>query len=484
MTNSGDPRDPQGGNNEFVSDDAIDLRDLFARLWRGLPQILGFALLGGALAGFGYMIYSPFQSVSTSTRVVFAFAGFDKSQYPDGSKFQADDIRSADVVMEALKRQNLDTSIGYQSKIRAAISIEGIIPPNIIKDRDRLRAAGQTPAVYVPDEYTVKLTLPRKFPLDKSQRQRLLSEVVTVYRENFRRTYADTPLSLGNALAVLKNADYPDYEAVFDKEMRSLMSYLTEKSETAKLFRSPSTNLTFSDLLKQAQLFSQIYLYEVLGLIRENGLSHNRKIALVKMYDALRQLNDNERRALNAESVVTGLLKQAGERDQNYVLGIKGQATQPRTNAPVVDQSVIDSLLANDSYSFLVKQALQAGLKVKQVQDEKAWQLEQIENMKSVEKAAASDQAAIVAQVAKSMSKLEVAYNELIENIKKTHNDYSHQTFGDAIRLSDQINNESTIRPIVMPAVVGGFLGFALGAGLSLLGVYAGRKPQTVVVHG
>ncbi|MFT3867589.1 MAG: hypothetical protein QM715_03720 [Nibricoccus sp.] len=480
MTYSGEPRDPAHGNNEFVSDDAIDLRDLFARLWRGMPQILGLALLGLAFAGFGYMIFSPFQSVSTSTRVVFAFAGFEKNQYPDGSKFQADDIRAPDVVLEALKRRNLDTSSNFQSQIRAALSIEGIIPPYIIKDRDRLRAAGQTPAVYVPDEYTVKLTLPRKFPLDKVQRQQLLNEIVSVYRENFRRTYADTPLSLGNALTVLKNADYPDYEAVFDREMRSIMSYLTEKSDTAKLFRSPTTNLTFSDLLKQAQLFSQIYLYEVLGLIRENGLAHNRKIALVKMYDALRQLNDEERRALNAESVVTGLLKQAGEREQNYVLGIKGQATQPRTSTPVVDQSVIDSLLANDSYSFLVKQALQAGLKVKQVQDEKAWQLDQIENMKAVEKAAASDQAAVIAQVAKSMSRLEIAYNDLIDSIRKTHNDYSRQTFGDAVRLSDQINNESTIRPIVMPAAVGGFLGFALGAGLSLLGIYIGRKVQPV----
>jgi hypothetical protein len=464
------------GTNEYLPEDAIDLRDLFVRIMRGLPQIIGLALIGLVVAAAGYMVYSPYKSVSTTTRVSFSFPGFEKGEYPDKSKFQADDLRSPDVVAEAIKRCGLDVSADYQGKIRAALNVEGIVPPNIVKDRDRLRASGQTPPVYVPDEYTVTLTLDRKFPMDRSQRQHLLGEIISVYRENFRRTYADTPLAFGNAFEVLNNADYPDYELVFDREMQSISTYLTEKSDTAKLFRSASTNLTFSDLLKQTQLFTQIHLNETLGLIHQNGLSRNRKIALVKLGDALRLLNDEERRAIDEEGVVKDLLAQAQSREQNYVLGVKSQASQPRTNAPIIDQGVIDSLLANDSYGFLVKQALKAGLKVKQVQADKALLLEQIENLKSFSKENISEQGAIIDEVKKSSAALESSYKELINNIKNTHADYSRQIFGDAIRISDQINTDSMVRPILMPGVVGLFLGFAAGAGLSLLGVYIGKK--------
>ncbi|MBK9990772.1 MAG: hypothetical protein IPP19_08590 [Verrucomicrobia bacterium] len=477
MTTSGEYREQHSETGDQMPDDAIDLRDLFARLMRGLPQILGLALLGLALATTGFLIYSPFQTVSTSTRVSFAFPGFEKGEYPDKSKFQADDLRSPDVVVEALKRRGLDASSEFQSKIRAALSIEGIVPPNIIKDRDRLRAAGQTPPAYVPDEYTITLSIPRKFALSSVERQQLLGEIVNVYRENFRRTYADIPLTFGNAFTVLKDADYPDYESVFDKEMHAITTYLTQQSTEAKLFRSSTTNLTFSELLRQTQLFSQIHLNETLGLIHQNGLSRNRKIALVKMNDALRLLNDEERRAMDGELVVKELLKQTQNRDQNYVLGVKSQVSQSRANATVLDQGMIDSLLANDSYSFLVRRALEAGLKVKQVQADKSLVLEQIENMKSFSKENLSDQSAIIAEVQKSTKTLDAAYQELISNIKKTHVDFSRQQFGDAIRVSDSIRTAGTgIKPLMLPSVVGLFLGFAAGAGLSLLGVYIGRN--------
>jgi len=483
MTNTGDNRDHHHEHQEFAPDDAIDLRDLFARLMRGLPQIIGLTLLGLALAGSGYLIYSPFQSVSTSTRVAFSYPGFEKGEYPDRSKFQADDLRTPEIVMEAMKRCNLEGSTQLESEIRAALSVEGIIPPNIVKDRDRLRAAGQTPPVYVPDEYTVSLTLPRKFPLDRNQHQRLIGEIVSVYRENFRRTYANTPLQFGKAFSVLRNADYPDYEMVFAKEMETITTYLKQKSIEAKLFRSYTTNLTFGELLSQTDLFARIRLNETLGLINQNGFANDKKMALVKMNDILRNLNDEERRALDEESVVKDLLTEVQKRDQNYVLGVKAQAAQSRGSSPVLDQGVIDSLLANDSYSFMVRRVLEASLKVKQVQASKAELLVKIENMKASGKEKLSDQASVAADLQKSVTALEANYNELIDNIKKTHTDFSRQSFGDAIRISDAIMNTSMIKPVLMPSIVGAFLGFALGTGLSLLGIVIGRKPQPVAVE-
>jgi hypothetical protein len=87
---------------------------------------------------------------------------------------------------------------------------------------------------------------------------------------------------------------------------------------------------------------------------------------------------------------------------------------------------------------------------------------------------AGEDQSAIIAQVQKSLSDLETSYKELISNIRRTHADFARQQFADAVRISMQPVTGSKYRPLAVAGIIGGFLGLALGMGLSLVGVYVG----------
>lgn len=470
-------------------DDTIDLRELFARVWRGLPQILGLLLICGTIGAGVALVSSRIQPVNTTTRVVFSFAGFERGEYPDKSKFQPDDLRAPAIIAEALRRQALDTSSNFQSKVRGSLSIEGIVPANIVKERDRLRAAGQTPPPYIPDEYAITLSLRPTQDLGKTQRDALVNEIISVCREKFNQTYAAVPVSFGSAFATLRDADFPEYQLILDKEIESITTYLEQllsragkdpqqaaMVERTSAFRSPTTNLSFKDLLEQTQLFAQIRLNETLGLIYQNGLSRDRSTALVKMDYYLRVLENQERRAVEEENVIRGLLAQAQERNQNYVLGIKSQAAAPRGESPILDQGLVDSLLANDAYNFLVRQALEAGLRVKQIQSEKARLTELRQNMHSFLGRESGDQNQILERVNQSLGELQSAYQQLITSIRQTHADFARQEFGDAIRLSAPIKTEGVLKPLAVAAMVGGALGFALGAGLSLLGIYIGRR--------
>lgn len=496
MANPASPQNPLQSNapQDYYLDypnAGIDVRALVARIIRGSYMIVGLAFIGLGVAAGVSLVLNRVQPIMTSTRVVFSFPGFERGEYPDKSKFQPDDLRAPALIAEAIRRQRLDTSVDFQSKIRGAIGIEGIVPANIVKERDRLRATGQTPPPYVPDEYQVSLTLPRSASLSDKQRNQLLSEIVTVYRENFNRTYANVPLAFGSAFATLRNADFPEYQLILDKEIESISSYLeqliskttpdsqsTKSMEGANSFRSTTTNMSFNDLLEQTQLFAQIRLNETLGLIHQNGLSKDRSTAVVKMDYYLRVLENQERRAVEEEKVVTGLLTQTQERAQNYVLGVKSQAAQPRSESPILDQGLIDSLLANDAYNFLVRRALDAGLKVKQIQAEKARLLELRENMSSFISKNTGDQAQILARVSESLKNLEASYNELVKSIRETYADFSRQQYGNAVRLSDQIRTPSMLKPLIIASAVGAFLGLALGTGLSLLGIYIGKSQK------
>jgi hypothetical protein len=469
-----DPNSPSGKKQD--STDGGDAREVFSRIHRGIAPTLGFTAVGLALGIVICVLASSFDSASTAMRVSFAFKSFARGEYPDHSKFQPDDLRAPDVVAAALKRQGLDASEDFQGKIRAALTVEGVISPMVIKERDRLRAAGQSPPPYLPDEFLVTLTLPRRFPLSGRQRELLLNQIVSSYEEKFQATYAELPEGFGSAFDSLHKADYFEYELILDKEVENIMNYVVQQLDQAKTFRSPTTNLSFNDLRRQTDIFSQIQLSEALGLIRQNGLSRDREMAMVKMDYYLRTLQDQEQLAVEEEKVIDDLLAKTTERSQNYVLGVKSQATQQRTETPILDQGLIDSLLANDATNFLVRQALEAGLKVKRVQADEARLLERRKSMEQFLKSKVEDQSAVAAQVKTSLAALEESYKELISNIRKTQADFAKQQFADAIQITMQPTTGSIYKPLAFAGAVGGFVGFALGVGLSLLGIFVGRR--------
>jgi hypothetical protein len=457
-------------------DDSIDLRELWRRLMRGLPLALGLGALGLVVAALLYLVVSPFATTETSTRVVFGFSGYEQGLYPDGSRFQSDDLRAPEIVSEALKRLGLETNESLQSQIRSALNIEGVIPADVVKARDRLRAAGQTPAPYLPDEYRVSLTLPRRHALPTDDRARLLNEIVSAYLQRFARTYVAVPLQVGTAFDSLTGLDYFDYELLLSRESRNVHDYLSRMQEKAPTFRSKRSNLTFGDLAKQNELFTQIRLNEVLGLIRQEGLSGNRQVAMMKMDYYLRSLEDREIRAVEEEGLVRDLLRQAQERSQQHVLGVRSPIGQQRPESPMIDQGLVDSLLANDAYNFLVRQALAAGLRTRDIQSEKAILLERRRKMQGFMTTGAAEQGTVIAQLEHSLAALRDAYDRLMADLRLTHEDYQTQEFGNAVRVSMQTTQASYYLALAKAGVVGAALGLALGMGLSLLGVLgAGR---------
>lgn len=469
-------------SQQHFEDDSIDFGELFGRLKRGLPMILGLATLGLALTAGGYYVGGQFLSVSTNTRVVFSFTGFEKGEYPDKSKFSPDDLRAPENIAEALKRKGLATSEETQTQVRAALSIEAIIPDSIIKERDKLRATGQTPRLYVPDEYTLTLTLPRKFPMSPREREVLLNEIVTIFQENFIRTYVAMPLNFGKAFESLLDADYSDYELVLHQEAKNINQLLIGLTgqigdeqlsigTMSRSFRSPRTQLTFSDLLKQNQLFVQIRLNETLGLIRQYGISKDRSLALMKMDFHIKSLIDDENKAIEEEKVVQALLKQTQERAQNYVLGVKSQNGPQRADATVVDQGLLDSLLANDAYNFLIRKSLASSLATRSIQAEKIIMLEQKMRLATFTTENLEERIATIAQFNKSLDALNKVYTRLINDIQLTYTDYQKQQFGDAVRISMQTKTQSFYRSLAMAGISGLGIGGALGLGLALLGL-------------
>lgn len=480
----------------FNEDDSIDFAELFNRLKRGLLLTLGLALLGLAAGIVISLVATTKQPAVSILRVSFGFPGFERGTYPNGTKFQADDIRAPDVVNKAIKQLGIQgLAPDLSSRIRGAIGVSGFVPAGIVKERDKLRAAGQNLPPYFPDEYEISLSLPWDYVLSVRQRELLLAEIVNAYLEKFRRTYVELPPEFGDAFASLKNADFVEYELILTKEMQSLRSYLEQRLDTdadtggqrketaaqtraSKQFRSPTNNLSFHDLLKQTELFTQIRLNDVLSQIYIYGLSKDRSYTLVKMNYYMRTLEDQEQRLKEEEAVVTTLLGKTQDRAQNYVLATKTQA--PQSTQPMLDQGFIDTLLANDAYNFLIRRALDAGLAVKHVQADMARLMERRQRMESFAKGESKDPALAIASTEKALVDLETNYQDLLSKVRVVLDDYARQEYADAVRISMQAKTGSLLMSLLLGAIIGSVTGLALGLGLSLLrapGAGGARKP-------
>ena len=213
-----------------------------------------------------------------------------------------------------------------------------------------------------------------------------------------------------------------------------------------------------------------------LAQISATGLSRDLPSGRQKIDYYLRSLEDREQEALDDEKVIQNLLTATENRSQSYVLGIKSQVAHERADAPILDQGLIDSLIANDAYGMLVRRALDAGLKVKRIEAEKNRLLELKKGIESVGPIGENDKARISSQVDASIKSLRFAYERLLDNVRRTQADFARQQYANAIEITDEISTEGILRPLIKCAALGMVVGAMLGMGLALLGVYIGRN--------
>jgi hypothetical protein len=82
----------------------------------------------------------------------------------------------------------------------------------------------------------------------------------------------------------------------------------------------------------------------------------------------------------------------------------------------------------------------------------------------------------VLEQFQKSLDKLKVTYDKLINDTRLTYQDYQQQYYGNAVQISMQPMTASFFLGLAVAGAVGMGTGMALGLGLALLGLGAGKK--------
>lgn len=466
---------PAPSHGESTNDKILDFREIFGRLRRGRVQILALVLIGAAIAPVVYLSTSPFSTETSSIRIVFSFPGFEAGEYPDHSKFQMDDLRSGRYLAGALARQHLNLSAKDTDDISNGLLVAPVIPPEISAEHERLRNSNVGIMPYSPNEFIVSINLPRSFPLSAKQREQLLLDIVDSYKTNFQQTYADAPPTFGDAFKVLAGQDIFNYEYLLNKEFQTMIDFLDTRTKDAPIFRSRTTGLTFGDLARRTHELVESKVYFIFAQIRKLGYTDNPDGSLRQLQYHISIYKQLALEASDEETFVNGLLAKDQEREQSYVLGIKSQAVQQKQEAPIVDKNLVDSLLANDSFNFLVRTDLDIGIRQRQLQRQVDILDQRYEWVAEAAKEPTSDHEREVNAVKDELRSLEPFYLKFVSDIRNEAMDYAQQRFADAIKITDYPRSESLARRIILICAIGAALGCLLGTGLSLLDLCIGK---------
>lgn len=381
-----------------------------------LPWIIIATLLAVSL--FGVFAFKSFTSKPPLTALVgFTYSGIEKGLDPAGKTFDANTLKSPEVIGEALTE--LDMDIEKVEKIRKNVKISGIIPSDAI---DRLTvynslmsqvtngSLGAAQALletsYYPTQYKVEFSY-GSTGLSKDDAVQVMNTMLDKYRDYFYRTYGYNK-TLGAAVSTVNYADYDYIEAVdlFRSTLNTLSKYLRELSNSDKTHFRSVTGYTFDDLYQSAQTISNLDLDKITSYVTSNNLT-NDKAASIAFYDyrieSLNRQKDRITESLNAVKAATAEYQKDVLLVMQNADGTGSQVTQ-----------------GSDKYDSLVQQNVNLSAELAETKKDIGYYTSR---KNALEKAPAGSQE-LAKKVEEQLAKLDTKVKELVKLTQDTSDEY------------------------------------------------------------
>ena len=299
------------------------------------------------------------------------FDGIGKGLNPDGTKFDSNRIKSPIVVQSALDALQLDSTKISVDMIRRNLSIDPMVPNDIVSKIEALREQGQD-FTYYPNEFSVALKLPEG--VDKAIGGRILDAIVDAYSDYFYDVYSDKSV-LSNSIGKLdyNEYDYPEISAVIRNQLSIMTNYLGSKVKESKDFRSKQTGLAFADIIDSLGVISSVDINRMDSIIGAYNLTKD-KDKLITSYEYRIKQNDLEKSKSIDEAAQSKEMMKDYKRQENTLL-IPGMGTAD-AETPQLPEST-------SYYDTLAQRATDAGVDATDRLHDNEYLTKEIEKLKT-----------------------------------------------------------------------------------------------------
>lgn len=376
-------RQKQYPENYPYREDEINLIDYLRVLWKWKVFIaLGMVLCIG-VAMWYVMLKYPKKYV-TQCIIQLNFPGIEENRNPDGALFNKDQIITPAILSKTsviLQKKNKTLPL---ENIRGMIDIKAIIPSEV---QDRLKEAEKKEESYVfyPNQFRLTLTTEEKSVFSTEERCQILLSVISEYRKDFERKYGEEPLMVIDfPSGFLVRSDYLDTINAFKVRSNSFIKFLDSKIAKAGFFRSQKTRDSFIDVKNDLELLISIEISAIEATIKSLKLTKNKE-NLINVYRHKIRTIDVERKKREKEALIArNLLKDL--KQQGRYEPSKGAVEKKTETGLLLDTSFIKDMIKEDSTTLLLKTALEAEVRAKNLEVDKEFLEEEIAFLKEKEK--------------------------------------------------------------------------------------------------
>ena len=449
-----------------TDEDEISLGELFLSLWRNRSTIAVYSFLAIFLVSLLCvgLYFSQEKYKVSSQEFKIEFEGIDQNRYPSGLKFSTADILSTPVLRKVYQQKKLETYFDF-ADFKSSLAIT--------QTNDKIELLEYEYAAKLSDK---KLSIDERKKLETMFLEKKKNDLIPVYTLSFRTDNTLTGPSKTFTSEILSDilatwADDADRNKGANKYQLFLISpnslnkekleqedYLIAanilreniqriKKDIQKVMNIPGsssirtkdTNISLQDLAFRLEDLQNFSLNQMVGLLRETGISKDRTRTAGYLKSKIFDLNLDKRRAQASLAVYQSSLQQYMSTE-----GVAGEGTTKpdATTAALLQQKMghdVTSVIPQFSGSFLdnlqkmseknsdnayrqkiIDNVIQSGLKEVDIEKELQWYNELLAktNTTSKEDSSSTQNVKLLDQI------FEETYSSMLQTIKDMNNIY------------------------------------------------------------
>ena len=382
-----------------------------------------------------------------SAVVNFSYVGLEAGFDPDGNRFDADELRSAELIRQAAEAIGEPVTDEDAERIREAVSIQGDIPidayERVVTKRsiygsDKLPTTEELgESSYFPSQYLVKLRY-KDAGFSAPRGTAFLEELLSAYERFFYEEYGyNQSIERLFSSAQDENYDYVDAVEILQNRLSSFSAYLARLSDRDNTrFVSKTTGYSFPDLASAVDTLRTEDVQWINSYIVSNNITKDKENLTdyyqYKIEDAQRALAQQDARL----STLNGLIE--NYKKTNAIFPNLGNA------AGDSDVSAYEFTQPSEMYDDLISQKIACQTRLSEINEEIALFQRRIERLRENESGG---------EVAVVETRLQTVYGKidrLLEDVRATADEF-FQTV--ELKRAFQVLSEPKQSGLILPTV-------------------------------
>ena len=400
-----------------------------------------------------YIGYAVFNAHFTQSAVIsFIYPNSEKGLYPDGSRFNIYDILSDRVLLNTAKLYGEKTGQEIDTEaIRNHILVDDYLADSVQDRVTSARNQGQD-YVYFTNEYVIKILPNRVFEISNYEKlfglipnvdnEILLDSLFASYKEFFMNEHTEMNIipKITGTIDV-DSYDYIEIADIYDKMVSMCIEYLRAKNKESETFRSPSTGLSFNDLISSLQSFRDVKISNLKSYVSSSRISKSPQDLINKLQTQIERDHLKYVKKLEEANIANQAMRDYDHTFEENIV-IAG-----------IDENIgLYQARPKTAYDTVTKRALEAGVLagsyLKDIENNQ-WKISEYQNGPDpAERERLFNQADSLVKAIKEESQ------KLFESANITVDDYLRTKSNDYVRLTVSEKNYVSLRLFVNAGII------------------------------